>query len=297
MTIFLLRADESVPLWGPLSTRVRRSITARRSAGVAELVDALGLGSSEQSWGFESLRPHHTRGPPQAAPCPVAQRSTDLSNKAGCHADHRNPRRGPEAPVQGRRAAGDLAPPRRRVGVAPEACQHSPVSAPGRCRSSISAAFTAKSVMADVLQNAVNEVNRKIVDEHKLKLAFEPAVNFRRSRTRSKRSWRRAATSSTRSPSRCCRRSRSPPFRHRAERRSWRCRRRTSTPRSHAWPSRRRPFADKGAKAKAESGDRVTVDFVGRIGGVEFEGGKGEDIQVVLGSNTFIPGFETSCSA
>jgi trigger factor len=35
-----------------------------------------------------------------------------------------------------------------------------------------------KSVMADVLQNAVNEVNRKIVDDHGLKLAFEPAVNF-----------------------------------------------------------------------------------------------------------------------
>jgi trigger factor len=34
------------------------------------------------------------------------------------------------------------------------------------------------------------------------------------------------------------------------------------------------------------------VDFVGRIDGTEFEGGKGEDIRVELGSNTFIPGFE-----
>ncbi len=38
--------------------------------------------------------------------------------------------------------------------------------------------------------------------------------------------------------------------------------------------------------------DRLTVDFVGTIKGESFEGGKGEDIQVVLGSNTFIPGFE-----
>lgn len=30
-------------------------------AGMAELVDALDLGSSERSWGFESLYPHHTR--------------------------------------------------------------------------------------------------------------------------------------------------------------------------------------------------------------------------------------------
>lgn len=29
-------------------------------AGMAELVDALDLGSSERSWGFESLYPHHT---------------------------------------------------------------------------------------------------------------------------------------------------------------------------------------------------------------------------------------------
>jgi trigger factor len=42
----------------------------------------------------------------------------------------------------------------------------------------------------------------------------------------------------------------------------------------------------------AVDGDRVVVDFVGRIDGTEFEGGKGEDIRVELGSNTFIPGFE-----
>ena len=35
-----------------------------------------------------------------------------------------------------------------------------------------------KSVMADVVQNAVNEANRKIVDENGLKLAREPQVQF-----------------------------------------------------------------------------------------------------------------------
>ncbi len=43
---------------------------------------------------------------------------------------------------------------------------------------------------------------------------------------------------------------------------------------------------------KAEKGDRVTIDFVGKIDGTEFEGGKAEDSQLVLGSNSFIPGFE-----
>jgi trigger factor len=53
-----------------------------------------------------------------------------------------------------------------------------------------------------------------------------------------------------------------------------------------------RSYAAKGEGAKAENGDRVTVSFKGSIDGTPFEGGVGEDIQVVIGSNTFIPGFE-----
>lgn len=53
-----------------------------------------------------------------------------------------------------------------------------------------------------------------------------------------------------------------------------------------------RPYADKGEGARAEDGDRVTISFVGTIDGVQFEGGKGEDIPVDLGSKTFLPGFE-----
>jgi trigger factor len=53
-----------------------------------------------------------------------------------------------------------------------------------------------------------------------------------------------------------------------------------------------RSFAAKGEGAKAESGDRVTISFKGTIEGVPFDGGAGENIQVTIGSNTFIPGFE-----
>ncbi|KQT04368.1 MULTISPECIES: trigger factor [unclassified Bradyrhizobium] len=53
-----------------------------------------------------------------------------------------------------------------------------------------------------------------------------------------------------------------------------------------------RTYAAKGEGAKAESGDRVTINFKGSINGEVFEGGTGEGIQVVIGSNTFIPGFE-----
>ncbi|WP_204316539.1 FKBP-type peptidyl-prolyl cis-trans isomerase, partial [Klebsiella pneumoniae] len=53
-----------------------------------------------------------------------------------------------------------------------------------------------------------------------------------------------------------------------------------------------RPFADRDEGAAAETGDRVTIDFVGRIDGIEFEGGKAEGVDLELGSGTFIPGFE-----
>lgn len=43
---------------------------------------------------------------------------------------------------------------------------------------------------------------------------------------------------------------------------------------------------------EAQDGDQLVVDFEGFLGEDAFEGGKGEDIQLVLGSNTFIPGFE-----
>ena len=53
-----------------------------------------------------------------------------------------------------------------------------------------------------------------------------------------------------------------------------------------------RSFAAKGEGATAENGDRVTISFKGTIDGTPFDGGTSENIQVTIGSNTFIPGFE-----
>jgi trigger factor len=53
-----------------------------------------------------------------------------------------------------------------------------------------------------------------------------------------------------------------------------------------------KPYSAKPEGAKAETGDRVNISFVGTIDGTPFEGGTGEDIAVQIGSNTFIPGFE-----
>ncbi len=42
----------------------------------------------------------------------------------------------------------------------------------------------------------------------------------------------------------------------------------------------------------AQKDDTVTIDFVGSVDGVEFEGGKGENFNLTLGAGQFIPGFE-----
>ena len=51
-------------------------------------------------------------------------------------------------------------------------------------------------------------------------------------------------------------------------------------------------YAARDEGAKAEDGDMTVIDFVGRLDGEEFEGGQGEGVSLVLGSNSFIPGFE-----
>ncbi|MDN4038596.1 trigger factor [Massilia sp. YIM B02443] len=49
-----------------------------------------------------------------------------------------------------------------------------------------------------------------------------------------------------------------------------------------------------GGDAVAANGDRVTVDFVGTLDGVEFEGGKAENYPFVLGEGRMLPEFEAA---
>ena len=51
-------------------------------------------------------------------------------------------------------------------------------------------------------------------------------------------------------------------------------------------------FADRKKGTKAKDGDQVTIDFLGKVDGEAFDGGAAEDYPLVLGSNSFIPGFE-----
>ncbi len=53
-----------------------------------------------------------------------------------------------------------------------------------------------------------------------------------------------------------------------------------------------KPYSPRGEGETAAKGDRVIVSFAGTIDGKPFEGGSGDDTVVLIGSNTFIPGFE-----
>jgi trigger factor len=51
-------------------------------------------------------------------------------------------------------------------------------------------------------------------------------------------------------------------------------------------------FEAKKKAQKAKKGDQVVIDFKGSVDGEYFDGGAGEDYPLLLGSNSFIPGFE-----
>jgi trigger factor len=53
---------------------------------------------------------------------------------------------------------------------------------------------------------------------------------------------------------------------------------------------------DGGADTAAQSGDRVTVDFLGKVGGEPFHGGSAEDFVFVLGEGRMLPEFEQAAT-
>ena len=56
--------------------------------------------------------------------------------------------------------------------------------------------------------------------------------------------------------------------------------------------SNAKTFTDAKQGKKAAAGDQLIIDFLGKVNGVPFDGGKGEDAALEIGSGRFIPGFE-----
>jgi len=150
-----------------------------------------------------------------------------------------------------------------------------------------------RSVMADVLQEIVNETNRKIVEDNGLKLALEPKIEFPESREEVEAAMEAKGDLAYKVALEVL-----PKFEV-ADFSGLQVTRETAdvpekdvTEALERMAGQNRTYSPKGEGAAAEKGDRVVVDFVGTLDGEAFEGGTGTDIPVDLGSNTFIPGFE-----
>jgi trigger factor len=148
-----------------------------------------------------------------------------------------------------------------------------------------------KSVMADVVENAVNDANQKVIADNNLRLAMAPQIKLDGDRDAIDQAFEAKGD-----------------FAYNLELETLPdvvvgsfedvAIERPVYPGSveeieqtlQRMADQNRAFdAKDGAAAK---GDKVVIDFVGKIDGVAFEGGTGSDIDVVLGSETFIPGFE-----
>jgi trigger factor len=151
-----------------------------------------------------------------------------------------------------------------------------------------------KSIMAEVVQEAINEANKQILDEKGLRLAQEPKVELPEDQATIEAALQARGDLSYKVALEVLPKFDVGAFDDLAlERPVAEVSDADIAAAIDRLADGRRTYTPKPEGAKAENGDRVTVDFVGKIDGEEFEGGSSKDIDVVLGTETFIPGFET----
>ncbi len=148
-----------------------------------------------------------------------------------------------------------------------------------------------KQVMADVVNNAVTEANKKIVEDNGLKLALEPQVKLPEDQNTVEQVLTGKADLDLSISLEVL-----PKF-DIADHSDIQLEREVASATNDEIDeaiSRMaegfRPFEEKTSEAVL--GDKLTIDFHGKIDGVPFDGGKAEGHELELGSNQFIPGFE-----
>jgi trigger factor len=147
--------------------------------------------------------------------------------------------------------------------------------------------------MGDVVQEAVTEANKKIVEENALRLAVEPRFDFPGGQSEMEKVMEAKGDLAFTVAFETL-----PKFEVGSFEDLQLERLVADVPEAEVeqvlerMASQNRTYAPKAADAPAEKSDKLTIDFVGKIGGEPFEGGTGTDVDVIIGSNTFIPGFE-----
>jgi trigger factor len=148
-----------------------------------------------------------------------------------------------------------------------------------------------KSAMAEVIEAAVREANSKIVADHGLKLATEPKVVLP-----TEEGAVEGVIEGKSDLAYTVEMEILPPIAL-ADFKTFKIERLTAPVTEaeiedalKALGDQNRPFVPK--TAPAETGDRVKISFQGMMNGEAFEGGSGDDAEVLIGSGQFIPGFE-----
>ena len=151
-----------------------------------------------------------------------------------------------------------------------------------------------KSLMGDVVQNAVNEANRKIVEDHKLRLALEPKIDLAQDQAELEQALEAKGDLAFTVALETL-----PTFEVGSfddielERQVVDIDEAEVEKTVTRMADQNRTYTPKeGEDAAAAQGDKLTIDFEGKMNGEVFEGGSGVDMPVVIGSEGFIPGFE-----
>ena len=148
-----------------------------------------------------------------------------------------------------------------------------------------------KNVMADVVENAVNEVNQKIIGENKLRLAMQPQIALSDNKEEVEKAFEAQGDLSYTVSLETLPEIEVGSFEDIAlERPVFKAPEDEVEKTLSRMADQNRAFSEKDGEAA--KGDKVTIDFLGKIDDVAFEGGAGTNIDVVIGSETFIPGFE-----
>ena len=152
-----------------------------------------------------------------------------------------------------------------------------------------------RSIMAEVMQTALNEANRKIIEDNDLRLAGSPQiVDLPQDEASLMQTFEKKADFSYKVAVEVLPKFDIGSFEDIAVERLVVD---VSDAEVDALVARlaeqNRTFAPKeGEDAVAAKGDKATIDFVGKLGDEAFEGGTAQDADLVLGSGSFIPGFE-----
>jgi trigger factor len=150
-----------------------------------------------------------------------------------------------------------------------------------------------RGLMGDVLQDAVNDANRKIVDDNKLRIAIEPAINFPGGQDDVEKVLQVQGDFSYTVTFETLPTIVLGAFDDIAIERLVSSVTDADVNKSlEQLAERTREFEAKAEGAVGEKGDKLTIDFTGKLDGVTFEGGSGGDVDLLLGSGSFIPGFE-----